>query len=74
MALLTTKEIAARLSVSVRRVHQLIEERRLPAEKMGRDYFIKEEDLKLVKVRKVGRPPKPKEEEGTGSKKRGGRK
>lgn len=58
MKLLTTSEAAKRLKVSVRRVHQLIDEQRLPAEKMGRDYFIKEEDLKLVEVRKVGRPKK----------------
>jgi len=32
----------------------------LPAEKMGRDYFIKESDLKLVENRKTGRPPKAK--------------
>ena len=56
--MLTTKETADRLGVSVRRVHQFIEESRLPAEKMGRDYFIKEEDLKLVGDRKPGRPPK----------------
>ena len=58
MSLLTTKETADRLGVSVRRVHQFIEESRLPAEKMGRDYFIKEEDLKLLEDRKPGRPPK----------------
>lgn len=40
------------------RVHQLINEGRLPAEKMGRDYLIKEDDLKLVEDRKPGRPRK----------------
>lgn len=58
MKLLTTKESAERLGVTVARVHQLINEGRLPAEKMGRDYFIKEDDLKLVEDRKPGRPPK----------------
>lgn len=58
MNLLTTKEAAARLDVTVRRVHQFIEEGRLPAKKMGRDYFIKEDDLKLVEDRKPGRPSK----------------
>ncbi len=58
MALMTTKDAAERLEVSVRRVHQFIEEGRLPAEKMGRDFLIKEEDLKLVEDRKTGRPPK----------------
>ncbi len=40
------------------RVQQLIWDGRLPAEKMGRDYFIKEDDLKLVADRKPGRPKK----------------
>lgn len=60
MGLLTTRQAAERLGVSLSRVHQLINEERLPAEKMGRDYVIKEEDLKLVEERKVGRPPKAK--------------
>ena len=58
MKLLTTKEAAARLGISVMRVQQLIWDGRLPAEKMGRDYFIKEGDLKLVADRKPGRPKK----------------
>lgn len=58
MKLLTTKEAAARLGISVLRVQQLIWGGRLPAEKMGRDYFIKEDDLKLVEDRKPGRPRK----------------
>jgi excisionase family DNA binding protein len=62
MRLLTTKEAAEKLGVSVLRVQQLIWSNRLPAEKMGRDYFIKEEDLKLVEDRKPGRPPKAKTE------------
>ncbi len=57
MSLLTTKEAAARLGVTVPRVHTFIKEGRLPAAKMGRDFFIKEEDLKLVENRKTGRPP-----------------
>jgi excisionase family DNA binding protein len=58
MKLLTTKEAAERLGVSQVRVNQLIKQGRLPAEKMGRDYFIKESDLKLVEDRKPGRPSK----------------
>jgi excisionase family DNA binding protein len=57
MSLLTTKEVAERLGVTVPRVHTFIKEGRLPAEKMGRDFFIKEADLKLVADRKTGRPP-----------------
>jgi len=57
MSLLTTKEAAERLGVTVPRVHTFIKEGRLPAEKMGRDLFIKEADLKLLENRKTGRPP-----------------
>jgi excisionase family DNA binding protein len=60
MKLLTTKEVAGRLGVSVRRVHALIQAERLRAEKFGRDYMIKEEDLEPVQDRKPGRPPKAK--------------
>lgn len=58
MKMLTTNEAANRLGVTVQRIHQFIKEERLPAEKMGRDYIIKDEDLKLVEDRKPGRPPK----------------
>lgn len=58
MTLLTTKEVAERLGVSVRRVHALIQDARLPAQKFGRDYLINEKDLKLVGDRKPGRPRK----------------
>lgn len=53
---LTTKEVAERLGVTVGRVRQMIADGQLPAQKIGRDNFIKETDLKLVKDRKVGRP------------------
>lgn len=53
---LTTKEVAEKLGVTVGRVRQMIADGQLPAEKIGRDNFIKETDLKLVKDRKVGRP------------------
>jgi excisionase family DNA binding protein len=58
MKLLTTKEVAERLGVSVRRVHALIQDGRLPAQKFGRDYQIDEKDLKRVAERKPGRPRK----------------
>jgi excisionase family DNA binding protein len=60
METLTTKEAAARLGVTVPRIHALIKAGRLPAEKRGRDVFIKESDLKLVENRKPGRPSKSK--------------
>ena len=68
MSLITTPEAAERLGVTVTRVQQMIVAGRLPAEKMGRDYFIKEEDLKLIADRKPGRPPKAKPEQSNGKK------
>jgi excisionase family DNA binding protein len=61
MKMLTTSEVADKLGVTVQRVHQLINEGRLPAQKVGRDYIINDDDLKLVENRpKVGRPAKNK--------------
>ncbi len=54
--LLTTDEAAEQLGVSRRQVRTLIEREQLPAEKQGRDWFIKVSDLRLVKVRPKGRP------------------
>jgi excisionase family DNA binding protein len=58
MDFLTTNEAANKLGVKVRMVQLLIQTGRLPATKFGRDYMIKEADLKLVENRKVGRPKK----------------
>ncbi|HEV2862235.1 MAG TPA: helix-turn-helix domain-containing protein [Pyrinomonadaceae bacterium] len=58
MEFLTTKDVAERLGVKVRMVQFLIQSGRLPAMKFGRDYMIKEKDLRLVENRKVGRPKK----------------
>ena len=58
MDFLTTKEVAEKLGVKVRMVQLLIQSGRLPATKLGRDYMIRERDLKLVENRKVGRPKK----------------
>lgn len=60
MNLLTTNGVAERLGVTIKRVQALIRAGRLPAEKVGRDYLIKEKDLKLVANRKPGRPRKNK--------------
>lgn len=54
--MLTTKEVAVRLGVTPVRVCALITAGRLPAERFGRAYMIKESDLKLVQDRKPGRP------------------
>lgn len=60
---LTTKQAAEKLGVSVGRVQQLVAEKRLPSVKIGRDRFILEKDLELVKERtRTGRPPKEKAE------------
>lgn len=53
---LTTKEVAEKLGVTVGRVRQMIADGQLPSQKIGRDNFIKESDLELVKDRQVGRP------------------
>lgn len=53
-----TAVAAKRLGVSQDRVRALIIAGRLPAKKLGRDWFIDPEDLALVKNRKPGRPRK----------------
>lgn len=58
--LLTTREVAERLNISMRRVRALIEAEQLPSIQYGRDHLIKESDLKLVEDRKPGRPSKDK--------------
>jgi excisionase family DNA binding protein len=58
MGLISTRQAAERLRVSILRVQQLIWAKRLPAYKIGRDYVIEENDLKLVSIRKAGRPVK----------------
>jgi excisionase family DNA binding protein len=56
--LITTKEAAKELGVTMRRVQALIKAGRLPAQKMGRDWIIRMVDLDKVRVRKPGRPAK----------------
>jgi len=60
--LLSVIEAAEKLGVSRIRVNQFIDEGRLPAQKIGRSYVIKESDLQLVEDRPTGRPPKAKNE------------
>ena len=54
--MLTTAQAADILQVSRSRILKLIDAKRLPAEKIGRDWLIRLEDLELVKVRRPGRP------------------
>ncbi len=59
---LTVKEAAKRLGVGEQRVRDLINNGRLPAEKIGEgrggNWLVREEDLALVADRKPGRPRK----------------
>lgn len=58
MKLISSAEAAEKLGVHITRVQVLIRQGRLPAQKVGRNYVINEDDLKLVKERKPGRPKK----------------
>ncbi len=58
MNLLTIKEAAEKLGVSARRVNQLIDEKKLIAQKIGSQFVIKESDLSKVKI--YGKPGRPK--------------
>lgn len=64
MKVLTVTEVATRLGISNRRVVALISSGRLPAEKLGPIYTIKESDIHLIEDRKPGRPPKPDKTKG----------
>ena len=54
VAVLTTHQAAERLEISHRRVLQLINEGRLPAERFGQLWMIQTADLKWVRKRKSG--------------------
>jgi len=58
MDLITTKEAAENLGITMRRVTALITSGRLPSMQVGREHLIKKEDLELVRERKAGRPKK----------------
>jgi len=59
MKLLSTKEAAEKLNVSSIRVRQLIQEGKIKASRVGRDYVIQEKDLEAVQTYgKAGRPKK----------------
>ncbi len=60
LKLISVAEAARKLGVTRGRVNQLIAKNRLPAQKIGRAYAIRENDLKLVENRKWGRPAKVK--------------
>lgn len=56
--LISSKEAAEKLGISLRRVQALITNGRLPAQKIGNSYVVNEKDLELVKERTPGRPKK----------------
>ncbi len=56
MDLITVREAAEELGLSIRRVHQLIVTGRLRATKIGSYYVIRRRDLADVAFRKPGRP------------------
>jgi len=58
MKLIGTKAASERLAVSQQRIQALIKNGQLPAQKVGRDWLIKEIDLELVRNRQNGRPKK----------------
>jgi excisionase family DNA binding protein len=60
MKLLSIKDVAEKLGVSTRRVNQLIDEKKLPAQKIGSQYVINEVDLSKVTIH--GKPGRPKKE------------
>ena len=62
MKLLSAKQAAQILGVHHSRVRVLINEKHLPAQKIGGAWIIKEKDLEKVKNRKPGRPKKQKRE------------
>lgn len=75
MKLISTDEAAERLGVSGRRVRQLIDEGKLPAQYVGGGYVIDEATLEGVRVYgKPGRPPKTTKAKTTKVAKKGGRK
>ena len=57
--MLSTSEAAEKLGVSAIRIRQLIQEGKIKAKKLGRDYVIDESELENVKTYgKAGRPMK----------------
>lgn len=57
---LTTKEVAEKVGLTYVRINQLIKSGFLPAEKRGRDYFIRESDIEIINQRPERRGRKKK--------------
>jgi excisionase family DNA binding protein len=57
--LLTAKEAAEKLGISLRQMQTLLKNNRLPARKFGNNWMIDEADLEFVRERPItGRPKK----------------
>lgn len=56
--MITTAEAASRLGLTVRAVQKMIENGRLSAQKVGRDYLIAPAALESIPKQAAGRPPK----------------
>lgn len=56
--LLTSAQVAERLGIKRRQAQYLIQRGHLPAQRLGRDWLVRAEDLALVAVRRRGRPPR----------------
>jgi excisionase family DNA binding protein len=74
MGLISSAEAAEKLGVHITRVQVLIREGRLPAQRIGRTYVVNEDDLKLVRDRKPGRPPKAKDDDSKAGRGKPGKK
>ncbi len=59
--LISVAEAAKILGVTRARVNQFITDKRLPAQRIGRSFAIREENLQLIQNRRTGRPPKTKQ-------------
>lgn len=60
---LTTKEVAARLGVTLSRVRQLVMDSRLASKKIGRDHYFRESDVDQLHVRPYRKRPYRKRQE-----------
>jgi excisionase family DNA binding protein len=56
--MLTTRQAAAELHITVRRVQAMIRAGRLTAHKVGRDWLINASEIDRVRIRTNGRPKK----------------
>lgn len=56
--MMTTREAADELGVSIRQLQTLIERGQLTASKFGHVYMVSSDDLEAVRVRPKGRPRK----------------